>query len=167
MINLKKKNGSNEVVRTHLKHQHKKIYSICRLFANTYKEHQRLFANIIAAASQSIQHKKAGDEKQILLLRACLNMTALHAISLRMEPETDRSIQFKSPDYQKTMMQFRESIGQIPDYKKMLLFLEFEKVPVHEIADLTGSGSYKERVSLKERPARRFIPYLKEKLIWS
>jgi len=63
-------------------------------FANTYKEHQRLFADIIAAASQSIQHKKAGEEKHTLLLRACLNMTALHAISRRVEPATDRTIQF-------------------------------------------------------------------------
>lgn len=166
MISLKKKGGSNEVVRTHLKHQHKKIYSICRLFANTYREHQRLFADIIAAASQSIQHKKAGEEKNDLLLRACLNMAALHSITHRLEP-ADRSIQFKSPDYQRTMLQFRESVGEVSDYGKILLFLGFEKVPSREISHLTGVVPTKNRVALKDQPKKSFIPYLKEKLIWS
>lgn len=166
MFNLKKKGGSNEVVRSHLKHQHKRIYSICRLFANTYREHQRLFADVIAAASQSIQHKKEGVEKHTLLLRACLNMAALHSISQRLAPEMDRTIQFKSPDYQRTMLKFRESVGEVSDYQKILLFLEFEKVPIHEVSNLTGLVLSKKRVSLKEQP-KSFIPYLKEKLIWS
>jgi len=167
MNNPKKKGGATEIVRSHLKHQHKKVYSICRLFANTYKEHQRLFADIIAAASQSIQHKKAGEEKHTLLLRACLNMTALHAISRRVEPETDRTIQFKSPDYQRSMLNFRESVGEISDYERILLFLELEKVSASEISDLTGFYPSKKRVSLKEQPKKSFIPYLKEKLVWS
>jgi hypothetical protein len=167
MISLKKKGGSNEVVRSHLKHQHKKIYSICRLFANTYREHQRLFADIIAAASQSIQHKKAGDEKKDLLLRACLNMAALHSITHRLEPDTDRTIQFKSPDYQRTMLKFRESVGQVSDYEKILLFLGFEKVSPQEISNLTGLLPSKKQVSQKEQAKKTLIPYLKEKLIWS
>ena len=167
MNNPKKKGGATEVVRTHLKHHHKKVYSICRLFANTYKEHQRLFADIIAAASQSIQHKKAGDEKHTLLLRACLNMTALHSITRRLEPEADRAIQFKSPDYQRSMLKFRESVGEISDYDKILLFLEFEKVAPADIPGLTGFIPAKKQVPVKEQPKKSFIPYLKEKLIWN
>ena len=167
MNNSPKKGGSTEVVRTYLKHHHRKVYSICRFFTTAYKEHQRLFADIIAAAAHSIQHKKAGDEKDTLLLRACINMTALHSIRLRLEPEEDRVIQFKSPDYQRSMSKFREAVGEISDYEKILLFLELEKVPQNEIPDLTGITSYKKRVSLKEQPKKSFIPYLKEKLVWS
>jgi hypothetical protein len=80
----------------------------------------------------------------------------------------DRDIQFKSPDYQRTMLKFRESMGEISDYEKILLFLEFEKVPPRDIADLTGLMAPKKRVSLKEQPKKSWIPYLKEKLlIWS
>lgn len=167
MNNPKKKGGSNEVVRTYLKHQHRKVYAICRFFATSYKEHQQLFANIIAAASQSIQHKKAGDEKNTLLLRACINMTALHSMMLRLAPAEDREIQFKSPDYQRSMLNFRESVGEITDYERILLFLELEKVPASEVTDLTGFHPSKKRVSLKEQPKKSFIPYLKEKLVWS
>lgn len=167
MNNPKKKGGATELVRSHLKHQHKKIYSICRLFANTYKEHQRLFADIIAAASQSIQHKKAGDENHVLLLRACLNMTALHSISRRMELEADHTIEFKSPDYQRSMLNFRASVGEIPDYEKILLFLEFEKVAPADIPELTGIVLSKKREAVEPSPKKSFIPYLKEKLIWN
>jgi len=66
-------------------------------------------------------------------------MTALHAISRRVEPATDRTIQFKSPDYQRSMLKFRDSVGEISDYEKILLFLEFEKVAPADIADLTDS----------------------------
>lgn len=167
MNNSPKKGGSTEVVRSYLKHQHRKIYSICRFFATTYKEHQHLFADIIAAAARSIQHKKAGDEKNTLLLRACINMTALHSIQLRLKPEQDTVIQFKSPDYQRSMSKFRESVGEISDYEKILLFLELEKVPASEIEGLTGFTPSRKRVSLKEQPRKSFIPYLKEKLVWS
>ena len=167
MNNPNKKGGATELVRSHLKHQHKKIYSICRLFANTYKEHQRLFADIIAAASQSIQHKKAGEENNTLLLRACLNMTALHCITRRMELDTDNTIQFKSPDYQRSMINFRASVGEIPDYEKLLLFLEFEKVASADIPELTGFVPVKKQEAVKEQSKKSFIPYLKEMLIWN
>ncbi len=167
MNNSHKKGGSTEVVRTYLKHHHRKVYSICRFFTTTYKEHQRLFADIIAAAAQSIQYKKAGDEKNMLLLRACINMTALHSIQLRLEPVEDTVIQFKSPDYQRSMLKFRETVGEISDYEKILLFLELEKVPASEIEGITGFTPSRKRVSLKEQPKKSFIPYLKEKLVWS
>ncbi|HLX67212.1 MAG TPA: hypothetical protein VKR41_09460, partial [Puia sp.] len=51
-------------LRSLLKKQHKTVYSICRLFARTYKEHQRLFMDIISAASQNIRFRKAGVDKQ-------------------------------------------------------------------------------------------------------
>src|SRR5258708_1100547 len=167
MNNAKKKGGATEVVRSHLKQQHKKVYSMCRLFANTYKEHQRLFVEIIAAAAQNIQYKRAGDEKNTLFLRACLNMTALHSISRRLEPDTDEVIQFKSPDYQRSMLKFRKSVGEIWDYEKIVLFLEFEKVAPADIHELTGFIPAKKQLSVKEQPKKSFIPYLKEMLIWS
>jgi hypothetical protein len=94
-------------------------------------------------------------------------MAALHSITYRLEPEADRSIQFKSPDYQRTMLQFRESVGEVSDYGKILLFLGFEKVPSREISHLTGVVPAKSQVTLKDQPKKSFIPYLKEKLIWS
>ena len=166
MNNLKKKEGPDQDLRSLLKTQHKKVYSICRFFANNYKEHQRLFANIISAASQSIRSRRGEESKQALLLRACINMVALHSITLEMEPVVDRSIRFKSPDYQKNMLQFRERMGNISDYDKMRLFLEFQQLSSVEIADLTGPMPSR-NVIPKEGIKKNFIPYLKEKLIWS
>jgi hypothetical protein len=166
MNNFPKKEGSDQDLRTFIKNQHKKFYSVCRLFASNYKEHQRLFFDIIAAVSFSIRNNRSEHEKQTLLLRACVNMSALHSISLGMEPAMDRSIQFKSPDYQRNMSRFRESVGEASDYDKILLFLGFEKVSADTISDLTGYVPAK-REALRENSKKNFIPYLKEKLIWS
>ena len=166
MSNLNKKAGPDQDLKSLLKTQHKKVYSICRFFANNYREHQRLFADIISAASQSIRSRRGDESKQVLLLRACMNMAALHSITLDLEPGTDRSIRFKSPDYQKNMLQFRERMGEIPDYEKMQLFLQLENVSPEEIADLTGPLPSRNIVP-KEGVKKNFIPYLKEKLIWS
>ena len=95
-----------------------------------------------------------------------MNMAALHSITLDLEPGADRSIRFKSPDYQKNMLQFRERMGEIPDYEKMKLFLQLENVSPEEIADLTGPLPSRNVVP-KEGVKKNFIPYLKEKLIWS
>jgi hypothetical protein len=169
MNNSKKKAGPDTDLRSLLKHQHKKVYSICRLFANNYKEHQRLFADIIAAASQNIRSAREKGGKDVLILRACLNMAALHSIRQDLEPDTDRTIQFKSPDFQRTMIQFRESVGEISDLEKFRLFLELEKVTPDEMADLTGStrNNPVRTSGSKEKSKKNFIPYLKEKLIWS
>ena len=161
-----KKEGPDQDLRSLLKAQHKRVYSICRFFANNYREHQRLFADIISAASQNIRYRRGNDSKQVLLFRACLNMSALHSICLDMEGNTDRTIQFKSPDYQKNMLQFRERMGEVSDYEKMRLFLGFQNVPQADIDDLTGPMPSK-KVVKGERVKKNFIPYLKEKLIWS
>ena len=166
MNNPMKKEGPDQDLRSLLKAQHRKVYSICRFFANNYKEHQRLFADIIAAASQNIRFRKGSDSKQVLLWRACLNMSALHSICLEMAPETNRNIQFKSPDYQKTMVQFRQRMGEVSDYEKMRLFLGFQSVSQADIDDLTGPMPSRTVVP-KEGVRKNFIPYLKEKLIWS
>lgn len=166
MNNPMRKEGPDQDLRSLLKAQHKKVYSICRFFANNYKEHQRLFADIISAASQNIRFRRGNDSKQVLLLRACINMSALHAISLDLQPDSNRSIQFKSPDYQRTMVQFREGMGEVSDYEKMRLFLGFQNVSQVEIEDLTGAMPSRTVVP-KERVKKNFIPYLKEKLIWS
>ena len=171
MNNSTKKDGPDTDLRSLLKHQHKKVYSICRLFANNYKEHQYLFTNIIAAASQNIRTRKDNsDDKQTMLLRACINMAALHSISLELESAVDRSIQFKSPDYQRSMMNFRETMGGISDLEKFRLFMEFEKVAPEDMVSLTGitPGSRNANRKKEAETARKnFIPYLKEKLIWS
>jgi hypothetical protein len=65
------------------------------------------------------------------------------------------------------MLQFRESVGEASDYGKMLLFLGFEKVPSQGISNLVGVVPAKNQGSLKEQQKKSFIPYLKEKLIWS
>jgi hypothetical protein len=164
MNQLHKKEGADQDLRGFVKAQHKKFYSICRLFANNYKEHQRLFFDIIAAVSHSIRNNRSHHEKQTLLLRACINMSALHSIARSMEPETDRSIQFKSPEYQNSMVRFRESISGSSEYDKILMFLSFQKVSRDEARDLTGVATVKAEPSY---PRKNFIPYLKEKLIWS
>jgi hypothetical protein len=97
-------------------------------------------------------------------------MAALHSIGLALEPATDRSIQFKSPDYQRSMTNFRDSMGNVSDLEKFRLFLEFEKVATEEMAGLTGilPGSRNtNRKKEAETTRKNFIPYLKEKLIWS
>src|SRR6202000_1552224 len=139
MNNSSQKSGCEPDLRSLLKNQHKKVYSICRFFAHNYQEHQRLFINIIAAASQNIRSRKDNsDDKQTMLLRACINMAALHSISLELEPARDRSIQFKSPDYQQSMTKFRDSINGISDLEKFRLFMEIENVPVENMAQFTG-----------------------------
>ena len=171
MNNSTKKNGPDTDLRSLLKNSHKRVYSICRLFTNNYKEHQHLFTNIIAAASQNIRTRKDNsDDKQTLLLRACINMAALHSISLELEPAADRSIQFKSPDYQRSMTNFRDSMGTISDLEKFRLFLEFEKVAPEEMVPLTGISLDSRSINRKKETdaaRKNFIPYLKEKLIWS
>jgi hypothetical protein len=169
MNNSQKKAGPDTDLRGLLKHQHKKVYSICRFFANNYREHQRLFVEIIAAASQNIRFDKAKSEKQVLLLRACINMAALHSIRLDLEQATDRTLQFKSPDFQRCMVQFRDSIAEVSDLEKFSLFLELEKVSPDEIADLTGltTNITAPDPGNKQKLKKNFIPYLKEKLIWS
>ena len=94
-------------------------------------------------------------------------MAALHSITRRMGPDTDRTIQFKSPDYQRSMLKFRDSVGEISDYDKILLFLEFEKVAAADIVELTGFVPVRKQTSVKEQPKKSWIPYLKEKLIWN
>jgi hypothetical protein len=174
-MNDSSQKGFDSDIRSLLKNQHKKVYSICRLFAHNYKEHQHLFINIIAAASQNIRSRRENSDKQTLLLRACINMAALHSITQDMEPATDRAIQFKSPDYQRSMTRFRESIGEASDYEKFRLFLEFEGVPAAELTHLTGlplprstAGKKKEKqLELQRKTPFSFIPYLKEKLVWN
>ncbi len=177
MNNSSKKGGFDVDIRSLLKLQHKRVYSICRLFTHNYKEHQDLFINIIAAVSQNIQSRRQNSDKQTLILRACINMAALHSITMEPEPARERAIQFKSPDYQRSMTRFRESIGEASDYEKFRLFLEFEGMPTEELTHLTGlplpggvAGKKKEKESelpLQRKALFNFIPYLKEKLVWS
>jgi hypothetical protein len=176
MNNSSRKSGFDVDIRSLLKHQHKRVYSVCRLFAHNYKEHQDLFTNIIAAASQNIRARRENSDKQTLIMRACINMAALHSITMDLQPVTERTLQFKSPDYQRSMTKFRESIGDASDYDKFRLFLEFEKMPAEELTHLTGlplpnnaTGKKKEKeIALPTaRKAFNFIPYLKEKLVWS
>ena len=173
MNNPKRKTGPDTDLRSLLKLQHRKVYSICRFFANNYKEHQRLFLDIIAAASQNIRFGKGKCEKHTFLLRACINMAALHSIRLDLEPGSDREIHFKSPDFQRTMLQFRESVGEVSDLDKFRLFLALEKVSPDEMADLTGLeatgqvAAASPVTTTKEYSIKNFIPYLKEKLIWN
>ncbi len=172
MSNSQRK-GFNTDIRSLLKHQHKKVYSVCRLFAHTYKEHQYLFTNIIAAASQNIRFRGTSANKETLLLRACVNMAALHMITLDMQAGSAESIEFKSTDYQRAMVELHDSMGNISDYDKFRLFLEFEKVPSEQLAGLTGMppGKYSRHQLAqrkeKEMPKKNFIPYIKEKLVWS
>ena len=157
-------------LRSLLKNQHKKVYSLCRLFARTYKEHQDLFINIIAAASQNIRSRKDAGDNQTLLLRACINMAALHSILADSNPAQDQTIQFKSPDYQRCMSELDQAVGLAPDIEKFRLFLEFENVPPGELSGLTGISAFhhtKSQQKVQDLPKKNFIPYIKEKLIWS
>lgn len=199
---------ADEGTRSLLKKQYKKVYFICRLFANNYKEHQSLFSNVIAATVQSIRSSRKNEEKQTLLLRACINMAALHSLSRSIaegerrqpgetkaneimrwlqaragyspppssnekerssqDPDTDKMIQFKSPDYQKNIVKFREAVGEVSDYEKILLFMNFENVVPDEIPGLSGlSPASAGSENRKEHTKKSIIPYIKEKLIWS
>lgn len=146
-------------LRSLLKQQHKTVYSICRLFSRTYKEHQRLFVNVISAAAQNIRFKKSNISKQTMLWRACINMAALHSITADHNPECEAK--FKSPDYQRSMIELGNSLGNSSDYEKFLLFIGFENIASE---DLFGSIS---RPTPQPASSTQFIPYLKEKLIWS
>ena len=148
-------------LRSLLKQQHKTVYSICRLFSRTYKDHQRLFMDIISAASQNIRFRKNGVSKQTMLWRACINMTALHSITSTMEQAPDRELKFKSPDYQHSMEILEDAVGNAGDYDKFLLFIDLEKI---DSQDLFGSVN---RPTPQPADAAHVIPYLKEKLIWS
>jgi hypothetical protein len=168
MNNSSKKGGFDTDIRSLLKNQHKRVYSICRLFTHNYKEHQHLFINIIAAASQNIRSRRNNSDKQTLILRACINMAALHSITLDLAPATDRALKFKSPDYQRSMTGFREAIGEASDYDKFRLFLEFEKMPDEELTHLAGLSLPREtRLPTPRNALFNFIPYLKEILVWS
>ncbi|HVS98441.1 MAG TPA: hypothetical protein VHE54_18240 [Puia sp.] len=172
MNNSSNKSGCEPDLRSLLKNQHKVVYSICRFFAHNYQEHQRLFTNIIAAASQNIRSRRDhSDDKQTLLLRACINMAALHSISLEMAPSHDRTIQFKSTDYHHSMTKFRESMGEISDLEKFRLFMQVENVAPGDMSGLTGldarnlyAGRRKERETTQ---GKNLIPYLKATLSWS
>ena len=148
-------------LRSLLKQQHKTVYSICRLFARTYKEHQRLFSTIISAASQNIRFRKGGVSKQTMMWRACINMTALHSISANLDQAPEQDVKFKSPDYQRCMEDLGSSLGNASDYDKFLLFLGFEKIDSN---DLFGSIN---RPAAQPARLAQFIPYLKDKLVWS
>jgi hypothetical protein len=160
-MNNSTKSCAETDLRSLLKQQHKTVYSICRLFARTYKEHQRLFINVLSAASQNIRFRKSGISKQTMLWRACVNMAALHSITSTMEQASDREIKFKSPDYQRSMMELGDSIGSVGDYDKFLLFIDFEKI---DSSDLFGSVN---RSTPQTAGSVHVIPYLKDKLIWS
>jgi|SRR6185312_86152 len=146
-------------LRSLLKQKHKTVYSICRLFARTYKEHQRLFIDVIAAASQNIRFKRSDTTKQTMLWRACINMAALHSITTDETPYGD--MKFKSPDYQRSMIELGNSIGDASDYEKFQLFLDLEDI---RSEDLFGSIN---RPAPKAAGSYQLIPFLKEKLIWS
>jgi hypothetical protein len=148
-------------LRSLLKQQHKTVYSICRLFARTYKDHQRLFMNVISAAAQNIRFRKGDVNKQTMLWRACINMAALHSITSTMEQAPTREIKFKSPDYQHSMEVLDDAMGNAGDYDKFLLFIDLENIDSN---DLFGSVN---RPTAQPASAAHVIPYLKEKLIWS
>ena len=77
-----------------------------------------------------------------------------------MELESNRVMQFKSPDYQKSMTELGDAIGNASDYEKFLLFIGFEKIGAE---DLFGPVRRPEPAA----KSAHFIPYLKEKLVWS
>jgi hypothetical protein len=95
-----------------------------------------------------------------MLWRACINMAALHSITGSMDQTPEQEVKFKSPDYQRSMEELRNTVGNASDYDKFLLFLGFEKI---ETSDLFGS------INHAPQPARpvQVIPYLKGKLLWS
>jgi hypothetical protein len=168
MNKLKKTFGQDDDSRALLKNLHKKVYSICRLFTDNYAAHQSLFTDIIAAAAQNLRTNKTGEDKQSLFLRACINMAALHSITSGLSSPTDTGIQFKSPDYQKSMTHFRQLVGKAGDYEKIMIFLNFEKWPADRNEELSGLSPVPDRPMA--HPAlqkdREINPTLKDKLIW-
>ncbi|HLX65725.1 MAG TPA: hypothetical protein VKR41_01975 [Puia sp.] len=160
-MNNSTKSCADTDLRSLLKQQHKTVYSICRLFARTYKEHQRLFMDIISAASQNIRFRKGNVSKQTLMWRACVNMAALHSITSTLGNAPDREIKFKSPDYQRSMADLSETVGNAGDYDKFLLFIDFENLDSN---DLFGSVN---RPTYQTAGSAQVIPYLKDKLVWS
>ena len=56
-------------------------------------------------------------------------------------------------------------MGEVSDYEKMRLFLGFQNMSEIGIDDLTGA--LPSNVVSSERVKKSFIPYLKEKLVWS
>jgi hypothetical protein len=168
----------DEDPRSFLRNQHRKVYSICRLFTNHYKEHQSLVSNILAVACRCIGPGKSTAERKALYLKACINMAVLHSLSEGMKKDSpgaaspsdasDLPVQFKSPDYQKSMLGFRSSTRGISDLERILLFLHFEKVAPEDIPGLTGLAPSAVRTQEpRQAVGQRFIPYLKEKIIWS
>jgi hypothetical protein len=160
-MNNSTKSCADTDLRSLLKQQHKTVYSICRLFSRTYREHQRLFMDIISAASQNIRFRKGSVNKQTLMWRACVNIAALHSITSTTEQAADRDIKFKSPDYQRSMTGLSESIGNAGDYDKFLLFMDFENIQSN---DLFGSVN---RPTPQAAGSVHVIPYLKGKFAWS
>jgi hypothetical protein len=68
------------------------------------------------------------------------------------------------------MTNFRDTMGTISDLEKFRLFLGFEKVAPEEMVSLTGISPGSRTVTRKKEAdtaRKNFIPYLKEKLIWS
>jgi hypothetical protein len=59
------------------------------------------------------------------------------------------------------MMELGDSIGNVGDYDKFLLFIDFEKI---DSGDLFGSVN---RPAPQTVGSVHVIPYLKDKLIWS
>ena len=170
MNNPSKQGGCEPDLRSLLKNQHRKVYAICRFFAHNYQEHQRLFIDIIAAASQNIRSRRdSSEDKQTMLLRACINMAALHSISRELASDADRTIQYKSPDYHRSMINFREAINDVSDLEKFCLFLELENVAPENIPALTGVANPVPGKQKKETQTsgKNFIPHIKEKIIWS
>jgi hypothetical protein len=158
-MNNSSKSCADTDLRSLLKQQHKTVYSICRLFSRSYKEHQRLFIDVIAAASQNIRFRKGNVSKQTMLWRACINMAALQSISSEQSHEGE--MKFKSPDYQRSMIELGQSLGNSSDYEKFLLFIGFENIAPD---DLFCSVN---RPASRPAASAQFIPYLKEKLVWS
>ena len=145
---------------------HKKVYSICRLFTQDYKEHQDLFGRVIVAvAAHSMRAGGSPEEKDMLFLRACINMAALHSLSRPPAgPSGEPVLQFKSPDFQKSMVGFREAVGKRTDYEKILLFLDLEKWPSDKVETLSGLTPGRPK---KTAEPQRYTPSpLKDKLLW-
>jgi DNA-directed RNA polymerase specialized sigma24 family protein len=149
--------------RSLLKNNHRKVYSICRLFTDNYKEHQTLFSEVIAAATRSIRARKTKEEPNTLLIRACVNMAVLHSISRDLAPASDRMTQFKSPDFQKSMSGLREKVESLTDHEKILLFLNIEKADPNEVLGRTAAPAASPARKAAILPLR---PHLKKKWIW-
>jgi hypothetical protein len=94
-----------------------------------------------------------------MLWRACINMAALQSISS--EHSHEGEMKFKSPDYQRSMIELGQSLGNSSDYEKFLLFIGFENIAPD---DLFCSVN---RPASQPAASAQFIPHLKEKLVWN